>query len=69
MHENKAPFQIEVKYKFAHDKNPAYKKILYIKGKCDSNEYVLVLGSKDKFVPILFLTEHDAMKAYWGVEL
>jgi hypothetical protein len=24
---------------------------------------------KGKVVPVLFLTEHHAMKAYWGVEL
>jgi hypothetical protein len=24
---------------------------------------------KGKFVPVLFLTEHHAMKAYWGVEV
>jgi hypothetical protein len=24
---------------------------------------------KGKVVPVLFLTEHDTMKAYWGVEI
>jgi hypothetical protein len=28
----------------------------------------LVLG-KCKVVPVLFLTEHHAMKAYWGLEV
>jgi hypothetical protein len=27
------------------------------------------LEGKDKFVPVLFLTEHYAMKAYWGMEV
>jgi hypothetical protein len=25
--------------------------------------------SKDKVVPLLLLTEHHTMKAYWGVEV
>jgi hypothetical protein len=25
--------------------------------------------SKDKDVPVLFLTEHHTMKAYWGVDV
>jgi len=25
--------------------------------------------AKDEVVPVLFLTEHHVMKAYWGVEL
>jgi hypothetical protein len=28
--------------------------------------YVTNLLGKGKFVPLLFLTEHHAMKAYWG---
>jgi hypothetical protein len=31
-------------------------------------DYQKVKG-KDKFVPVLFLTEHHAMKAFWGTEL
>jgi hypothetical protein len=26
----------------------------------------LIVNVKDKVVPVLFLTEHHAMKAYWG---
>jgi hypothetical protein len=27
---------------------------------------VMIEGLKDKVVPVFFLTEHHAMKAYWG---
>jgi hypothetical protein len=27
---------------------------------------VVVVIGKDKVAPVLFLTEHHAMKAYWG---
>jgi len=27
------------------------------------------LRYKDKFITVLFLTEHHAMKKYWGVEV
>jgi len=26
---------------------------------------ILMVKCKDKFLPVLFLTEHHAMKAYW----
>jgi hypothetical protein len=28
-----------------------------------------LIKSKGKVVPVLFLTKHHAMKAYWGVEV
>jgi hypothetical protein len=27
------------------------------------------LSGKDKAVPVLFLTEHHTMRAYWGVDV
>jgi hypothetical protein len=30
---------------------------------------MLTVKVKGEFVPVLLLTEHHAMKAYWGVEV
>jgi hypothetical protein len=34
-----------------------------------SRHFLPPLKVKGKVVPVLFLTEHHAMKAYWGVEV
>jgi hypothetical protein len=32
-------------------------------------KFIVIYEGSGKVVPVLFLTEHHAMKAYWGVEV
>jgi hypothetical protein len=36
---------------------------------CVIQEYGIIVRGKRKLVAMLFLTEHHAMKGYWGVEV
>jgi hypothetical protein len=40
-------------------------------GICARGNYAkkIIANCKGKVVPVLFLNEHSAMKAYWGVEV
>jgi hypothetical protein len=40
-----------------------------INGQTQSFHYAFMLRVKGKVVPVIFLTEHHAMKAYWGMEV
>jgi hypothetical protein len=40
--------------------------LVYHKSKMTSQKYVKIGKCKGKVVPVLFLTEHHAMKTHWG---
>jgi hypothetical protein len=39
---------------------------VYVKKRLFGNKSVIKVKVKVKVVPVLFLTEHHTMKAYWG---